>query len=330
MMDAMEKPVHSTSKESGPKPTSLGKPLIIAVIGIIIVSAVGILNFSLDSPLSLPGSKTAPKVAGPSLPAFDVVRVDAKGGTVMAGRALPDATVIILDGETELGRVTADKNGEWVFTPDAALPPGTRQLSLRMMSGGKTTTSDKVVVMAVPEQGGEVLIVEQARDGGKSRVLQGTGAAAGLKTLTVETADYDATGKVGLSGKAEPGAGVQVYFDNEFIGRAVADDKGYWQVEAAGKATAGNHVLRVDQVGQNDSVIARVEVPFTVDAVKLTGNPGEVTVVRGNSLWRIAKRTYGEGMFYTVIFEANQGQIKDPNLIYPGQVFKLPQKKAGS
>jgi len=321
MNESMERPVTATAK-----PKSLGKPLIIAVVGVIVVAAVGILNFSLDSPLSLPGTKSAPKVAGPALPAFDVVRVDAKGNTVMAGRAAPGASVIILDGETELGRVTADKNGEWVFTPDAPLPPGTRQLTLRMIDRGKTTTSDKVVVMSVPEQGGEVLIVEQARDGGKSRVLQGTGAAAGLKTLSVDSADYDATGKVGLSGKAEPGASVQVYFDNEFIGRAVADDKGYWQVEAPGKATPGNHTLRADQIGANDSVIARVELPFPVDAVKLTGVVGDVTVVRGNSLWRIARRAYGDGMFYTVIFEANQGQIKDPNLIYPGQVFTLPSK----
>ena len=89
-----------------------------------------------------------------------VVRVDAKGGTVMAGRAAPNASVIILDGEKELGRVTADKNGECVFTPDQPLAAGTRQLSLRMITGGKTTALDKVVVMSVPEQGGEVLIVE--------------------------------------------------------------------------------------------------------------------------------------------------------------------------
>ncbi len=78
----------------------------------------------------------------------------------MAGRAAPNASVIILDGEKELGRVTSDKNGECVFTPDQPLAAGTRQLSLRMITGGKTTALDKGVVMSVPEQGGEVLIVE--------------------------------------------------------------------------------------------------------------------------------------------------------------------------
>jgi nucleoid-associated protein YgaU len=50
-----------------------------------------------------------------------------------------------------------------------------------------------------------------------------------------------------------------------------------------------------------------------------------VAIVPGNSLWRIAQQIYGEGLRYTVIYEANRTQIKDPNLIYPGQVFLLPK-----
>ena len=45
----------------------------------------------------------------------------------------------------------------------------------------------------------------------------------------------------------------------------------------------------------------------------------------GNSLWRIARRNYGEGIRYTVIYQANREQIRDPDLIYPGQVFEVPE-----
>lgn len=48
------------------------------------------------------------------------------------------------------------------------------------------------------------------------------------------------------------------------------------------------------------------------------------TVTRGDNLWSISRKTYGRGLRYTVIFDANQGQIRDPNRIYPGQVFVLP------
>jgi nucleoid-associated protein YgaU len=52
-------------------------------------------------------------------------------------------------------------------------------------------------------------------------------------------------------------------------------------------------------------------------------------ITRGDNLWRISQRTYGRGERYTVIYDANQNQIRDPDLIYPGQIFVLPTDKRG-
>ena len=49
------------------------------------------------------------------------------------------------------------------------------------------------------------------------------------------------------------------------------------------------------------------------------------TVKRGDSLSKIAKSFYGNAMKYPVIFEANREVIKDPDLIYPGQVLRIPK-----
>jgi nucleoid-associated protein YgaU len=49
------------------------------------------------------------------------------------------------------------------------------------------------------------------------------------------------------------------------------------------------------------------------------------TVSRGDSLWRISRLRLGKGTRYTVIYEANASQIRNPNLIYPGQIFVMPQ-----
>lgn len=49
------------------------------------------------------------------------------------------------------------------------------------------------------------------------------------------------------------------------------------------------------------------------------------TVKKGDTLWAIAKKYYGNGAKYTRIYEANKSKIKNPNLIYPGQVFTIPQ-----
>ncbi|QLQ19118.1 MAG: LysM peptidoglycan-binding domain-containing protein [Exiguobacterium profundum] len=52
-----------------------------------------------------------------------------------------------------------------------------------------------------------------------------------------------------------------------------------------------------------------------------------ITVQPGQSLWKIARQNYGEGILYVQLFDANKAQIKDPDLIYPGQVFTIPALK---
>ncbi|WP_338723030.1 LysM peptidoglycan-binding domain-containing protein [Devosia sp. XK-2] len=76
---------------------------------------------------------------------------------------------------------------------------------------------------------------------------------------------------------------------------------------------------------------AEAAVP-TMVAVSL-GDPeaqrfasGKAIIRRGDNLWTIARRVYGEGLKYTTIYQANTGQIRDPDRIYPGQVFDLPQE----
>jgi nucleoid-associated protein YgaU len=49
-------------------------------------------------------------------------------------------------------------------------------------------------------------------------------------------------------------------------------------------------------------------------------------VSRGDSLWRISRVTYGAGMRYAVVYKANRDQIRNPDRIYPGQIFVLPMK----
>lgn len=52
-----------------------------------------------------------------------------------------------------------------------------------------------------------------------------------------------------------------------------------------------------------------------------------MTVTRGDSLWRISRLTYGEGTRYALVYRANRDRIRNPDRIYPGQVFVLPLKE---
>ncbi|MEM8749544.1 MAG: LysM peptidoglycan-binding domain-containing protein [Pseudomonadota bacterium] len=50
-----------------------------------------------------------------------------------------------------------------------------------------------------------------------------------------------------------------------------------------------------------------------------------VIIKPGDNLWRISRKSYGEGIRYTTIYNANRDQIRDPNRIYVGQIFKIPE-----
>lgn len=65
--------------------------------------------------------------------------------------------------------------------------------------------------------------------------------------------------------------------------------------------------------------------PKTILQAPLASTPGAVIIRRGDTLWQISRRTYGEGVRYTTIYVANRSQIQDPDRIKPGQVFSVPE-----
>ncbi len=97
--------------------------------------------------------------------------------------------------------------------------------------------------------------------------------------------------------------------------------------QAAREAPAAPSEPRVDQPGKDDAAKAE-QSPSQSEpdaANPVVASIDTANVKRGDSLWRISRKTYGAGMRYTVIFTANDKQIRDPNLIYPGQVLVLPE-----
>jgi len=141
----------------------------------------------------------------------------------------------------------------------------------------------------------------------------------------VDAVDYDDEGRLSISGHAPPQAQVQLYLDNGFIGRTITKENGVWSVTPDVRVKPGIYTLRADHVNGAGKVMARVSIPFA-RAEPVAPGPGRYVIVQpGNSLWRIARRTYGSGFGYTVIYEANAKQIADADLIFPGQIFALPK-----
>ncbi len=259
-------------------------------------------------------------------PSFDIVRIDSNGVTVAAGRADPGTRVILkLDGR-EIADAETDANGEWSIVLTEKLPAGAGELTLDMVAAdGTVTSSTQTVVVSIPESGDPLIVLGQP--GRASRILQGPPDGIGAGPLTLDSVDYGESGAVILAGRATPGAGVRVLADGDAIGETVATSQGEWTLTVDAELPPGVYDLQIDQI-EDGRVTAVVTLPFErVEAGSLAASGGQVVVQPGNSLWRIARRVYGEGLRYTVIYEANAQQIRDPDMIYPGQVFAVPEEE---
>jgi nucleoid-associated protein YgaU len=312
---------------------------------------------------ALIGSPPPPE-SSDGVPTFDVASIQPTGEAVVAGRAAPGATVELLrDGEVH-DRAVADKSGQFVMVPPK-LPPGTYDLTLRSkQADGTIATSKQRVTTALEPRSTERPVVALVTPDKPTVVLSQPGAPKPAGAVVVETVEVEAGGKFHVSGQAQPGAALRLYLNDSFVTGVTAGADGRFAVTINEGVAAGSYRVRVDEASSAGSVRARAEVPFSVPdktasvtaqataskrpdtadprlaaagttVLSGSGSPPSTVVVpkiatttvsRGDSLWRLSQLSYGAGTRYAVIYKANREQIRNPNLIYPGQVFVVPAK----
>lgn len=281
-------------------------------------------------------SAAPPPTAAVMAPSFDVARIDPDGRAVIAGRAAPGAKIVLLDGGKEIAHGETDARGEWVLlAQEPPLAPGQHELRVvQHIEGRAPVTSEQVVVAVVPMPAAspasskEETLVMIAPPGGAATLVQPPTAAGVPKSadLQMSTLDYDEHGRVTVTGRAAAGASVRVYIDDKPLAAGTADSDGRWRLTPADPIEVGKHKIRLDRLGNDGKPTARLEMSFErLPSVQSAGDTRQLHVVRGDNLWNIARAHYGEGWRYTVIFNANKDQIRDPDLIYPGQIFSLPK-----
>ncbi|MFK7765336.1 MAG: LysM peptidoglycan-binding domain-containing protein [Roseobacter sp.] len=161
-------------------------------------------------------------------------------------------------------------------------------------------------------------------------------APAPTSRIVLDTIGYTDDGVVQLAGRASDSAQqIRVYLNNRSVAQLAVDQDGGWQ-GIVPDVDPGVYTLRLDALSQDGSVASRLETPFKREApsvlaaatqdVDASGTVQAVTVQAGDTLWAIARERYGDGVLYVQVFEANRRAIRDPNLIYPGQVFDLPNE----
>lgn len=305
-----------------------------------------------------PAAEPAPAadVTDPVAPRFDTFRLDPDGSVIVAGRAAPGQIVdLILAGEA-IAQVTADETGSFVILSVVDPDEQPRRLSLLADPYGAALASQTSFmvapvappVAAVVAPGAELaegpppvasappaapLVLESDSEG--VRVAQGS-VTLPAPNVALDAITYDPAGEVQLAGRAIGAGEVQVYLDNRPVTTSPVTPGGDWRIDLPDVDT-GVYTLRIDEVDSAGAVVSRLETPFkreepaSVAAVMAedTARDGFEVAVRtvqpGSTLWAIAEETLGSGILYVQVFEANSDLIRDPDLIYPGQIFRIPE-----
>ncbi|GKQ55059.1 LysM peptidoglycan-binding domain-containing protein [Bradyrhizobium sp. Ce-3] len=313
---------------------------------------------------ALAGPSPAP--GNDAVPEFDVVNIEPTGETVVAGRAAPGATVELLRNGEVHDRAVADKSGQFVMVPKPLPPGNYDLTLRMTRDGKQATSTQSVAVALEAATKERPMVALMTPDKPVKVLSQPAAAAPAAGKVAIEAVEAEPGGKLHISGQAAPGATVRLYLNGSLITSAIADQAGHLSVTINKGVTSGNYQVRLDDVDPGSGKVrSRAEVPFNVPDTTTTASiPASVaasgradasapqlaaataptasdvsspsavtvpkitttTVARGDSLWRISQRALGAGQRYAVIYRANSQQIRNPNLIYPGQVFVLPSR----
>ena len=239
----------------------------------------------------------------------------------------------------------------------AAFMPAGETLAVAVPEGEQQQVMAAIVSQDQPTQ---VLQAPEAAETAPAQPEAAAPPAAPTTTVSLDAVDYDSQGNIMFSGRGTAGNAVRLYVDNAGVGETNSGADGRWSFVGAAQIAPGNHTLRVDEIDAMGAVASRVELPFfreeaakvaaaepeaqiavpvaeasaveaatetQVAAATAEAPPklGRVVIQPGNNLWRISQVIYGSGVKYTVIYEANKDHIRNPDLIYPGQIFATPE-----
>ncbi len=201
---------------------------------------------------------------------------------------------------------------------------------------------DTQVAEAAPvedEAEDQQIAVLRSGEEGVELVQSPSASANEPQQVELDTIGYSDTGEVELTGRVSEGSAVRLYLNNRLVADLTPAEDGNWRGELEG-IDPGVYTLRVDEVATDGTVISRVETPFkrepveVLQAAEATASEEvaeqappirSVTVQKGDTLWAISRERFGDGILYVRLFDANRDLIRDPDLIYPGQVFTIPE-----
>lgn len=282
----------------------------------------------------------APAPAGDALVFVEAVEID--GNTVfVAGYAEPGRFVRVYANEILLGEVRVSEAGRFLIEAEIDLPVGDYIIRADLLG------SDGSVVAraAVPfeREPGETMAAVAPR-APVAQPFPEEPAQAAEEDPSVDMAEGDEgqeASEVAAAPGDEDGEATEMAAGSQAPG--VTEPEGQVEAAAAGDVPADEPADTAETAAEpatGETVQAELpdEASETEERMEAAAEPvlspalervdGAVIIRRGDNLWRISRRVYGQGVRFSTIYLANQDQIRNPDLIWPGQVFTVPAETA--
>lgn len=225
---------------------------------------------------------------------FKTAEVD-NGGFYASGMATPGTNLRIYLNGTALAVVTAGSDGHWSLTVGKGVGPGHYAVRADVIDDSGKVLARAEVPFDVP-----VSVAEADVSLPKPPVMP----TVPSQPESAQPAPAQSAPAPEASASSEP-----------------APSQGASSPQPSAAAPAAAPPVQ-QSANENTTTAPSLPTPSANDAV--VAQIQTTRVARGDSLWRISRKVFGHGIRYTLIYEANADQIRDPSLIYPGQIFVLP------
>ena len=198
------------------------------------------------------------------------------------------------------------------------------------------------VLLQAPEEGAPTIVAESTKEtDSKATQTAKTATTATddeVKTVAeilgqedifiqIGSLSWQSDTRLAIHGVASGGDVVDGLIGDMKLAKVAVPQSNRWSIIVDGDpfAVSDSQLIKVNLRGENDDILASTELMMNKNQLK-AGLDGSLMVVvhKGDALWRIAYRSYGQGVRYVDIFKRNADKINDPDLIYPNQIFAVP------
>ena len=291
----------------------------------------------------------------------DIARVQPDGMAVFAGKGAAGGTIFVTENGTILAQNAIDQQGQWVVLPEEPLSPGAHLLELQMVTkDGLTVRADISLVVEIsegldekplvavvpqtdeasplilqaPEDIAPVTVAEaspddQETDRNTEADAQTVAEILGQEDIFIQigSLSWQSETQLSIHGVASGGTFVDGMVGDIKLAKVQFGQNNRWSLTVNENPFAADdsQILIINLRNDDDETLASTELIINKNQLQ-AGLDGSLMVVvhKGDALWRIAYRSYGQGVRYVDIFKRNADKINDPDLIYPNQIFAVP------